>query len=88
MDKLLKHAKKIQPNLGVLAEYRSKMEVYQERSKKVEEMGERKQNAKKVFDDLRRQRLDTFMDGFKQISLKLKEMYQVCKVYIDDYNGR
>lgn len=29
------------------------------------------------YDALRKQRLEMFMDGFSQITLKLKEMYQV-----------
>jgi structural maintenance of chromosome 4 len=35
-------------------------------------------SKKAEYDDLRKQRLDTFMTGFTAISLKLKEMYQVC----------
>ena len=33
--------------------------------------------ARKTHDDLKRQRLEKFMDGFSQITLKLKEMYQM-----------
>jgi structural maintenance of chromosome 4 len=33
--------------------------------------------ARKVHEDLRRLRLEKFMDGFGQITLKLKEMYQM-----------
>ena len=37
-----------------------------------------RRDAKKAeFDDLRKRRLTEFATGFNQISLKLKEMYQV-----------
>lgn len=36
-------------------------------------------NAQKTrYEGLRKQRLDEFLSGFNSISLKLKEMYQVC----------
>jgi len=38
---------------------------------------EERNNARKKHEDLRRQRLEMFMDGFGQITLKLKEMYQM-----------
>jgi structural maintenance of chromosome 4 len=77
-----------QPNLGVLREYKSKMQVYRERSDSVEMASKRRDEKKQEYDDLRKQRLDTFMDGFGKISLKLKEMYQVRMAYLDDYHGR
>jgi structural maintenance of chromosome 4 len=76
-----------QPNLGVLREYKSKMQVYRERSESVEMAGKRKDEKKQEYDDLRKQRLDTFMDGFGKISQKLKEMYQVRRGNLDDYYG-
>jgi structural maintenance of chromosome 4 len=75
-------SKKIdQPNLGVLSEYRKKMEVYSERSKSVEEASKLRDVKKHEYEELRRTRLETFMTGFTQISLKLKEMYQVLFVF-------
>jgi len=38
---------------------------------------EERNAARKTYDDLRRMRLEMFMDGFGQITLKLKEMYQM-----------
>jgi len=32
---------------------------------------------KKIYDDLRKKRLDEFMSGFTEITMKLKEMYQM-----------
>ena len=38
--------------------------------------------TRKRFEDLRKQRLDQFMTGFSTITYKLKEMYQVWKKII------
>ena len=38
---------------------------------------EERNSARRKHEDLRRQRLELFMDGFGQITLKLKEMYQM-----------
>jgi RecF/RecN/SMC N terminal domain len=38
---------------------------------------EERNSARRKHEDLRRQRLEMFMDGFGQITLKLKEMYQM-----------
>jgi len=37
---------------------------------------------KAAHDALSKQRLDEFMNGFTTISLKLKEMYQVCSTSV------
>ena len=34
-------------------------------------------NIREEYENLRKQRLETFMKGFNSISLKLKEMYQM-----------
>jgi len=41
------------------------------------EVTEERNAARKVHEELRRQRLEMFMDGFGKITLKLKEMYQM-----------
>ena len=38
---------------------------------------DKRDNARKEYDELRKKRLTEFMDGFNQITLKLKEMYQM-----------
>ena len=38
---------------------------------------EARDNLRLEFEDVRKQRLDTFMAGFGIITMKLKEMYQV-----------
>ena len=61
----------------MLSEYRAKMELYKERSEKVEETSARRDSIKNRYENLRKDRLDTFMNGFNAISAKLKEMYQM-----------
>jgi structural maintenance of chromosome 4 len=68
---------KMKPNLSALAEYRQKLEIYLQRAKDVEEITAKRDSARQLYDDLRKRRLDEFMDGFTAISQKLKEMYQV-----------
>lgn len=43
----------------------------------LEEVTEARNEARFMYEDLRRKRLEMFMDGFGQITLKLKEMYQM-----------
>lgn len=63
--------------LSVLAEYRRRVNEYTTRLEDLNESLERRDSAKKRTDDLRRMRLEGFMEGFSTISLRLKEMYQI-----------
>ncbi|KAF2459609.1 structural maintenance of chromosomes protein 4 [Lineolata rhizophorae] len=63
--------------LGVLSEYRRRVEEHATRSSDLVEAVTRRDTAKKRCDDLRRLRLEGFMEGFSAISLRLKEMYQM-----------
>ncbi|KAK4231987.1 putative structural maintenance of chromosomes protein 4 [Podospora fimiseda] len=64
-------------DLGVLAEYRRRVEEYAARSQDLATAVASRDAAKKRCDDLRRLRLEGFMEGFSTISLRLKEMYQM-----------
>ena len=44
----------------------------------LEEITQKRDRARKRHDDLRKTRLNEFMEGFGIITAKLKEMYQVC----------
>jgi len=48
------------------------------RAKDLDTITAERDSQKAKYDGLRKQRLDEFMAGFSLISLKLKEMYQVC----------
>ena len=63
--------------LGVLAEYRRRVEEHATRNADLQSAVGQRDAAKKRCDDLRRLRLEGFMEGFSTISLRLKEMYQM-----------
>ncbi|CAF9906961.1 hypothetical protein IMSHALPRED_005404 [Imshaugia aleurites] len=63
--------------LGVLAEYRRRVEEHTSRSDDLQSAVTQRDAAKKRCDDLRKLRLEGFMTGFSLISLRLKEMYQM-----------
>ncbi|MCJ1444818.1 MAG: hypothetical protein MMC23_005321 [Stictis urceolatum] len=64
-------------DLGVLDEYRRRVEEHNSRSSDLQTSVGSRDAAKKRCDDLRRLRLEGFMEGFSMISLRLKEMYQM-----------
>ncbi|KAF2787302.1 condensin subunit Cut3 [Melanomma pulvis-pyrius CBS 109.77] len=64
-------------DLSVLAEYRKRAEEHAARSLDLAEAVAARDTAKKRCDELRRLRLEGFMEGFSVISLRLKEMYQM-----------
>ena len=63
--------------IGVLAEYRRRVEEHSTRSGDLQTAMTARDTAKQRCDDLRRLRLEGFMEGFSTISLRLKEMYQM-----------
>ena len=64
-------------DLSVLDEYRRRVEEHTSRSSDLQTAVSSRDTAKKRCDDLRRLRLEGFMEGFSLISLRLKEMYQM-----------
>eukprot|EP00557_Chaetoceros_sp_GSL56_P011228 CAMPEP_0176486162 /NCGR_PEP_ID=MMETSP0200_2-20121128/5422_1 /TAXON_ID=947934 /ORGANISM="Chaetoceros sp., Strain GSL56" /LENGTH=1331 /DNA_ID=CAMNT_0017882847 /DNA_START=84 /DNA_END=4076 /DNA_ORIENTATION=- len=64
-------------NMTAIAEYRRKESDYLARVAELDEVTEARNNARTVHEELRRLRLDKFMEGFGEITLKLKEMYQM-----------
>lgn len=64
-------------DLGVLAEYKRRVEEHAARSSDLQTALAQRDAVKKRCDDLRRMRLEGFMEGFSAISLRLKEMYQM-----------
>ena len=71
---------KAKPNLAVLEEYKERERQFLQRAKEFEDATQQRDAAKTLYEDLRKERLEKFMAGFSIISLKLKEMYQVCAV--------
>merc|ERR1719309_1059320 len=65
------------PNMAAIQEYKRKNEVYLERVAELDEMTSKRDEQRKQHDDLRKMRLNEFMEGFGIITSKLKEMYQM-----------
>lgn len=63
--------------LSVLADYRKRAEEYRARASDLAEAVAQRDSAKRRCEELRRLRLEGFMEGFSSISLRLKEMYQM-----------
>lgn len=60
-----------------IAAYAEKDGVFTERMAELAEVTDKRDGVRGRYDDLRKRRLDEFMEGFMAISLKLKEMYQM-----------
>ncbi|XP_057694289.1 structural maintenance of chromosomes protein 4 [Corythoichthys intestinalis] len=67
----------MKPNLGAIAEYKKKEELYLQRVAQLDEITTQRDNFKRGYEDLRKQRLNEFMSGFNMITNKLKENYQM-----------
>lgn len=65
------------PNLNIIEEYQKKMNVLVERIKVLEEITNKRNEMRKLFDDVKKRRYTEFMQGFAIITRKLKEMYQM-----------
>lgn len=63
--------------ISVLAEYRRRVNEYTSRLTDLQDSLAARDKAKSRTDDLRRLRLEGFMEGFSIISMRLKEMYQM-----------
>lgn len=67
----------MKPNLGAIAEYKKKEELYLQRVAQLDEITAERDKFKHAYEDLRKQRLNEFMTGFNMITNKLKENYQM-----------
>uniref|UniRef100_A0A8C8TA14 Structural maintenance of chromosomes protein n=1 Tax=Peromyscus maniculatus bairdii TaxID=230844 RepID=A0A8C8TA14_PERMB len=67
----------MKPNLGAIAEYKKKEELYLQRVAELDKITSERDNFRQAYEDLRKQRLNEFMAGFYVITNKLKENYQM-----------
>ncbi|XP_077396706.1 structural maintenance of chromosomes protein 4 [Festucalex cinctus] len=67
----------MKPNLGAIDEYKKKEEQYLQRVAQLDDITAERDNFKRGYEDLRKQRLSEFMSGFNVITNKLKENYQM-----------
>lgn len=65
------------PNLNVIEEYQKKRDIYLERINVLEDITNKRNDMRKLFDDIKKRRHDEFRQGFSIITRKLKEMYQM-----------
>jgi structural maintenance of chromosome 4 len=70
----------LRPNLQALKQYREKHREYESRAKDLARITEERDGQRALYDSLRKKRLDAFMEGFAQITMKLKEMYQMITI--------
>jgi len=64
-------------NLNAIADYRTREREFQARVREFDEVSSKRDAQRTLYEQLRKQRLDDFMTGFKIIGMKLKEMYQM-----------
>jgi structural maintenance of chromosome 4 len=69
---------KARPDLSVLKEYKQREQEFMNRAQDLESITAERDAQKAKYEGLRKLRLEEFLSGFNSISLKLKEMYQVC----------
>jgi structural maintenance of chromosome 4 len=81
------------PNLKAIKEFYDKEEEYITKVEELDQITEQRDGVRAEYEDLRKQRLDCFFAGFKIISNKLKEMYQMITLggdaeleYVDNIN--
>lgn len=68
---------KMKPNMSAIQNYRQKEKEYNGKKDELDKITTDRNSAQRSYDDLRRKRLTEFMQGFTQISMKLKEIYQM-----------
>ncbi|NXR95090.1 SMC4 protein, partial [Hypocryptadius cinnamomeus] len=67
----------LRPNLGAIAEYKRKEELYLKQVEELDNITSERDKFREAFEELRKQRLNEFMAGFNVITNKLKENYQM-----------
>ncbi|PJF18022.1 Smc4 subunit of chromosomal cohesion complex [Paramicrosporidium saccamoebae] len=77
IDTIKQRLEQSRPNLKILDEYRSKEAILHEQQSELSTIETHRDAVRHNYDELRRKRFDEFMDGFRTISAKLKEMYQL-----------
>lgn len=67
----------VKVDIEVLKEYASKKAEFDSRRVDLNTAVEKRDDVRNLCDELKRKRLDEFMEGFNTISMSLKEMYQM-----------
>ncbi|CAG9568632.1 unnamed protein product [Danaus chrysippus] len=65
------------PNLQAIQDYRVKEELYLKRASELEDITNKRNEMRALYDQLKKKRTTDFLCGFSTITTKLKEMYQM-----------
>lgn len=65
------------PNMQYIQDYQEKDKLYLHRASELDEITSQRNKLREVYEDAKRKRMDEFRNGFKIITTKLKEMYQM-----------
>lgn len=65
------------PNMQLIKDYLQKDQIFLSRSKEVEQVTKDRDHMRALYDKHKRKRTEEFFAGFGEITMKLKEMYQM-----------
>lgn len=77
IEELESYMRDVKVDIEVLKEYGVKMSEFETRRNDLNKAIEQRDELKSYCEELKRKRLDEFMEGFNTISMSLKEMYQM-----------
>ncbi|KAI5968018.1 SMC4 [Candida margitis] len=77
IEELEKYMSTVQIDIEMLKEYGTKIAEYTERKNDLNSAVEERDEKRDYCEDLKKKRLDEFMDGFSAISMALKDMYRM-----------
>eukprot|EP01059_Diplonema_ambulator_P030711 TRINITY_DN5360_c0_g1_i1.p1 TRINITY_DN5360_c0_g1~~TRINITY_DN5360_c0_g1_i1.p1 ORF type:complete len:1304 (+),score=699.93 TRINITY_DN5360_c0_g1_i1:30-3914(+) len=77
IQRLEETQKKLKPNVKALSEWQEKDRICAKREEELKVVSDKRTEAQSKVELLRKARHDEFMAGFKAITFKLKEMYQM-----------
>ncbi|KAG2734702.1 hypothetical protein G9P44_002708 [Scheffersomyces stipitis] len=80
IEKLEEYMNSVKVDIEVLIEYGVKRKEFESRRKELNDAVEERDELKNYCEDLKRKRLDEFMEGFNTISMTLKEMYRMITI--------
>ncbi|KAI5964050.1 SMC4 [Candida pseudojiufengensis] len=77
IEELNKYMSTVKVDVEILKEYGTKISEYNDRKSDLNRAIEERDEKRDYCEDLKRKRLDEFMEGFSKISMTLKDMYRM-----------
>ncbi|KAJ6245863.1 structural maintenance of chromosomes protein [Anaeramoeba flamelloides] len=74
---LEENLKRVTPNMSAIEEYRRKENDFNEKLEQLDKITEERDLMRNRYEEYRKKRLNEFMNGFSEITMKLKEIYQM-----------